>query len=216
MRNLVAVLLCLLLAFASADITGPVRVVDGDTLWVGETKVRLHGIDTPERWQTCNTEHGVAYACGEHATDELMRLIDDNPVRCVDHGDGGYDRIAGQCFAGGVDLQSAMVVGGYAYAYPEYSTAYVADERRARGANTGFWAMDMQNPAVARQAQRSTPPPAPSGDCAIKGNISDNGRIYHQPGQRWYDRTRIDQGRGERWFCSTQEAEAAGWRPARS
>lgn len=50
MRHLFALLLCLLPTHVVADISGPVRVVDGDTLWVGETKVRLHGIDTPERW----------------------------------------------------------------------------------------------------------------------------------------------------------------------
>ena len=52
--------------------------------------------------------------------------------------------------------------------------------------------------------------------CAIKGNISSDGkRIYHVPGQTWYDRTRIDRENGERWFCSEAEARAAGWRRAR-
>jgi len=48
----------------------------------------------------------------------------------------------------------------------------------------------------------------------IKGNIGSKGdRIYHVPGGRWYDKTRIDTGKGERWFCSEAEARAAGWRP---
>ncbi|MFO0227392.1 MAG: thermonuclease family protein, partial [Gammaproteobacteria bacterium] len=42
-----------------------------------------------------------------------------------------------------------------------------------------------------------------------------NGRIYHLPGGAYYARTRIDESRGERWFCSESEARAAGWRPAR-
>ncbi len=50
----------------------------------------------------------------------------------------------------------------------------------------------------------------------IKGNVSISGeRIYHVPGQAYYDETRIDRGRGERWFCSEAEARAAGWRRAR-
>lgn len=58
---------------------------------------------------------------------------------------------------------------------------------------------------------------APTGKwsqaCRIKGNISQNGeRIYHVPGGRWYARTRIDRFKGERWFCSEEEARAAGWR----
>lgn len=55
-----------------------------------------------------------------------------------------------------------------------------------------------------------------SGQCRIKGNISWGGeRIYHVPGQEYYAETRIDLGRGERWFCSEDEARQAGWRRAR-
>jgi hypothetical protein len=52
--------------------------------------------------------------------------------------------------------------------------------------------------------------------CNIKGNISYNGgqRIYHVPGQHYYDETRISTGKGERWFCSEEDARAAGWRKA--
>jgi endonuclease YncB( thermonuclease family) len=53
-------------------------------------------------------------------------------------------------------------------------------------------------------------------DCLIKGNISSSGgRIYHMPGQRYYDKTQIDASKGERWFCTEQEALAAGWRKAK-
>ncbi len=53
------------------------------------------------------------------------------------------------------------------------------------------------------------------GQCRIKGNINRKGeRIYHAPGDNWYDRTRIDPAKGERWFCSEAEAIAAGWRKA--
>ena len=52
-----------------------------------------------------------------------------------------------------------------------------------------------------------------SGSCLIKGNISENGRIYHVPGSRYYERTKIDEAKGERWFCTEEEARAAGWRP---
>ena len=72
-------------------------------------------------------------------------------------------------------------------------------------------------PAGARNAQPSTlgVVQQPSGRCTIKGNISDNGRIYHVPGSRSYEATRIDEAKGERWFCTEQEARAAGWRPPR-
>lgn len=49
--------------------------------------------------------------------------------------------------------------------------------------------------------------------CNIKGNVSTKGeRIYHVPGQEYYDETVIQSSHGERWFCSEEEARAAGWR----
>lgn len=54
---------------------------------------------------------------------------------------------------------------------------------------------------------------AQSGSCIIKGNINTRGeRIYHLPGQKYYDDTEISASHGERWFCSEEEARAAGWR----
>jgi hypothetical protein len=52
--------------------------------------------------------------------------------------------------------------------------------------------------------------------CTIKGNISINSgeRIFHVPGQRDYDSTTIRGDYGERWFCSEDDAIAAGWRKA--
>ena len=57
---------------------------------------------------------------------------------------------------------------------------------------------------------------AESNACNIKGNVSTRGeRIYHVPGQKYYDETRISASHGERWFCSEEEARAAGWRRSR-
>ena len=54
---------------------------------------------------------------------------------------------------------------------------------------------------------------APSGECNIKGNISSSGdKIYHMPGQQYYEVTKIDESKGEKFFCSAQEAEKAGFR----
>jgi endonuclease YncB( thermonuclease family) len=55
-----------------------------------------------------------------------------------------------------------------------------------------------------------------SGNCRIKGNIGSSGRIYHVPGSESYDDTQINESKGERWFCTEEEARAAGWRPAGS
>jgi hypothetical protein len=56
----------------------------------------------------------------------------------------------------------------------------------------------------------------PPAGCPIKGNIGAEGeRIYHTPWSPWYARTKIDEDKGERWFCDEAEAIEAGWRPAR-
>ena len=55
-----------------------------------------------------------------------------------------------------------------------------------------------------------------SAEPVIKGNIGAGGeRIYHVPGSPYYTRTKIDESKGERWFCTVAEAAEAGWRPAR-
>jgi hypothetical protein len=51
--------------------------------------------------------------------------------------------------------------------------------------------------------------------CNFKGNITNLGeKIYHRPDSKWYDKTFIDESKGERWFCSEDEARGAGWRVA--
>lgn len=54
-------------------------------------------------------------------------------------------------------------------------------------------------------------------NCKIKGNISygSGSKIYHMPGQEYYDSTTINEDYGERWFCSEEEARAAGWRKSK-
>lgn len=58
---------------------------------------------------------------------------------------------------------------------------------------------------------------SPASDCTIKGNISNSGeKIYHVTGCGSYDKTAIDESKGERWFCTEEEAVAAGWRKAKN
>lgn len=63
----------------------------------------------------------------------------------------------------------------------------------------------------------SKPQQTPSSNCNIKGNISTKTgeKIYHVPGQQFYNKTEIDPSKGERWFCSESEARAAGWRKSK-
>jgi hypothetical protein len=69
--------------------------------------------------------------------------------------------------------------------------------------------------AIAAPTASASAPATPTAGCRIKGNISQSGRIYHVPGSPFYDQTRIDESKGERWFCTEAEARAAGWRAPR-
>lgn len=204
-----------------ADLRGAARVVDGDTLEVGGETVRLYGIDAPERAQTCAGPEGD-WPCGRWASRRLQALVGGGVI-CDDRGTDRYGRVLSVChrLADGVDINADMVAGGAAVAFRRYALDYVGAEAVAQRAGAGLWVMGasaVERPEQFRAAQRQGQAPGQAqtvSGCAIKGNISANGRIYHLPGQYDYDRTRIDTSRGERWFCTEAEAMAAGWRRAR-
>jgi len=110
-----------------------------------------------------------------------------------------------------------MVASGWAMAYRRYSAAYIMQEDGARRARQGIWRGEVVPPWDWRRGTRlRAATDRQPGNCRIKGNISRRGeRIYHVPGGSYYGRTRIDQSKGERWFCSEREASAAGWRRPR-
>ncbi|MEM1300608.1 MAG: thermonuclease family protein [Pseudomonadota bacterium] len=193
-------------------VSGPARLVDGDTLEVGGQMVRLFGIDAPETRQTCTSFSGKSFACGTKATEALARLIGQSRVTCEGEERDSYDRLIGWCRAGGRDTNREMVRLGWAVAFRRYSDLYLAEELEAAKSGAGLWRGEFQRPSEFRAAiWAASEQEAPEG-CPIKGNISSRGKIYHAPWSRSYSRTRINPARGERWFCSEAEALAAGWR----
>lgn len=210
-------LLFLLIALAApsvADVTGRVRVIDGDTFDVAGVRVRLHGIDAPEGKQTCQTEQGANWACGAWVTSQVAVLFDGKRARCRTVDVDRYERIVARCDVNGRDVGQQIVSSGLAFAYRTYSMAYDLDEKRAAVMDRGLHASRVQRPAQYR-ATRAKGRIAPNKACTIKGNITKSGRIYHMIGQRDYERTGINPNKGERWFCSESEARAQGWRKAR-
>ena len=200
-------------AAAVAEVSGTVSVVDADTIDVGNVRVRLHGIDAPEIGQPCVMD-GQPRDCGQWARDVVVARFDGRRATCQQRDIDRYGRVVAVCRVDGQDIGAAIVSDGLAWAYRRYSDAYDLEEKGAAVAGRGLWAFEIDRPADYRAAQVRTTA-APDADCAIKGNISANGRIYHLPGGDGYDRTQINLRNGERWFCSEAEAQAAGWRAAR-
>ena len=202
---------------AAAELQGRASVTDGDTIAIHGESIRLHGIDAPESAQTC-TRAGTPWRCGQQAANALDGKIADRPVHCESLGKDRYGRMLARCRVQGEDVGAWMVRNGWALAFVRYSSDYVSEERAAERARVGIWAGSFTAPWEWRAQRRAAPAAgsvAPSSGCLIKGNINGDGqRIYHLPGQRYYERTQINVSKGERWFCTEAEARAAGWRRA--
>jgi len=200
-------------ALACSDVQGAVRVIDADTVDVGQTRVRLHAIDAPEQDQVCQTDQGVDFACGAWATAQVVDAFEGQMAVC-DHVDTDrYGRVVARCVVQGVDMGQRIVREGWAFAFRRYGLDYDLEEKAAYVAGRGLHAFQLLSPSEFRQTQvEGRVPPHPS--CTIKGNISDKGRVFHVPGQRYYQQTLIHEPSGERWFCSEAEALRAGWRAA--
>jgi endonuclease YncB( thermonuclease family) len=197
-------------------IEGMARVLDGDTIQIGITRIRLFGIDAFEGEQTCNAENGESYGCGGIATRALSALIGNEMVSCSPKGIDVYGRQLAVCRVSSIDLSSAMARQGHALAYTKYALDYVSDEAVAKDSKAGAWSGSFDMPwnyrltrtAGAAEAQRTSN--APSPNCTIKGNVrTDGARIYHLPSDPYYAKVKP-----ENWFCSIQEAQAAGFRHA--
>ena len=137
-----------------------------------------------------------------------------------------YGRLLRYVWLGGQMVNALLVQDGYAQVstYPpdvKYQELFLALQREARDAGRGLWGdacSGTATPTLAPGASVGTGVCEYSGttEPVIKGNISSSGeKIYHVPGQQYYDATVIDESKGERWFCTEAEAVAAGWRKSK-
>lgn len=194
----------------AGEASGPARVIDGDTLVIGDTTIRLHGIDAAETRQRCVTQDRKIARPGESAVEILAVLVKDG-VACFGTQLDDYGRLIATCrTATGQDINCRLVEDGWAWAFVKHSSDYMEEEASARSKHLGIWALACEPPWEFRHKRwEAAAQMAPQG-CPIKGNISENGRIYHVPWSRDYAKTRIDTTKGERWFCSEKEALEAG------
>jgi micrococcal nuclease len=206
------------------------RIVDGDTIRVEmdgtEYAVRYIGIDTPET-KAPNTP--VEYY-GPEATQRNTELVENKDIWMVrDTSETDRNgRLLRYIFVDGAFVNETLVREGYAIAkaYPPDTACtktLASAMAEAQQARRGMWQEGLNAPVAPTQA--ASGPSTGEGSacpqgcleerpgCAIKGNINSRGdKIYHLPGSGSYAGTKIDAGKGERWFCSEAEAQANDWR----
>jgi len=237
LRLLYPILALSLVTPASAQImSGPVSVIDGDSLEMTGTRIRLLGIDAPEGKQSC-TRNGAPWACGEEAAATLAAIIGGQPVTCTSSGTDAYGRTLATCQTRSIDIGREMVRRGMAIALDNAAPDYHEAAALAQRLKFGLWGGQFQTPAewraanpqaVVRAASKPEQPTRQASNartsaasqkrytnrfgCAIKGNRSIRGEwIYHLPGQQYYDATRP-----EELFCTESEAAAAGYRRSKA
>jgi len=128
-------------------ISGFAKVVDGDTIKINSKKIRLYGIDAPEKKQKCKKIYLTIsfmsftkdYMCGEVSTQKLIKKINKQKLNCNILDVDRYKRLIGECFKRNINLNSWMVSNGFAVAYRKYSKKYVSDEINAKNNKLGIW-----------------------------------------------------------------------------
>jgi len=142
-------------------LTGPAKVIDGDTIVVAGELIRLHGIDAPELDQTFSWR-GEQVVCGTMSLAALEALIAGVKVRCEVVERDRHGRLVAKVFSpNGVDIGRRLVSAGWALAYRRYSKDYVAAENEARKARRGMWRGTFVKPWVWRASSLPRPTQEP-------------------------------------------------------
>lgn len=138
-----------------ADHPCALRVLDGDTLEIGGLRIRIWGVDAPEKSQTCEGQDGTVYHCGLDATAVMVELTRGQAVTCTPKDRDRYGRTVAVCYTAAGDLGEAMVRRGWAIDYSRYSHgAYRAAEDAAKTERLGMWAGRFEMPAAWRRAHK--------------------------------------------------------------
>jgi endonuclease YncB( thermonuclease family) len=143
------------------DVTGQASVIDGDTIEIHGTRIRLWGIDAPESSQLCRGEDSLSYRCGAEAANALDVFVARRPVECRPIDMDQYGRTVAACGVGGVDLGQWLVSRGLALDWPHYSHGkYAADQDQAEKAARGMWRGSFVEPWLYRRCVKSGQRPA--------------------------------------------------------
>lgn len=143
MRLISLFMMLILLSAAPAmaqEVTGTVKVIDGNTFELNGTKMRLFGINAPPLEQICKTERKEKeYPCGKLAARALYLLVSGRTVRCLPRHEGGPQPVAAVCYLGRSNINKYMVVQGWALANRAEEPGFIRDEQAAQQVRDGFW-----------------------------------------------------------------------------
>ena len=211
-------------------------ITDGDTIKVlvdgKEESIRFLLVDTPE---TSHPRLGKQ-PFGEEAKAFTANMLEGKTAQLekdVSERDK-YGRFLAYVYVDGKSVQEELLKNGLArvaYVYPpntKHVDRYYEIQKEAQNRAVGIWSIEnyatdngfntdaVSNATTSKNEPAESTPPAQSGECNIKGNISSNGdKIYHMPGQQFYNKTEIEPSKGEKFFCSREEAEASGFRASK-
>ncbi len=199
-------------ASPSDVITGRATVIKGDVLSVNGRVVKLAGIETPAPNQRCLTRTGRPWNCGWSARTALERIVRRRNVTCTPSGDTRDGQMIARCTADEADVAEALVRNGHVFAASGFFAAYGSVETEAQAAKVGLWQGEAKRPDEWRKdvwedAKRASP-----DGCPIKGRVRATERVYSMPWSDGYGSSRIRTVRGDRWFCSEEEAQTAGFK----
>jgi endonuclease YncB( thermonuclease family) len=152
-RNAMVVFVALMPACAAAadNLAGRATVIDGDTMEIHGTRIRLWGIDAPESNQLCRGEDSLQYRCGAKAANDLDAFIAGRPVSCIPISLDQYRRTVASCSVDRTDLAEWLVGTGLAIDWPQYSKGkFNLIQRKAEHEGRGMWAGSYVEPWLYR------------------------------------------------------------------
>lgn len=204
--------------FATRIVEGKASVLGGDSLRINGAVVRLAGVEAPEADQKCFGANKKRWACGEAAQAALQQIVKGKTVRCEVSGADAAGRSLGRCLTVNTgtsqDVAETLVRQGAVFAEGGLLASYTSVESEAKAKKVGLWRGEAERPAGYRNKLWEAAAKAAPDGCPIKGQVAGEAKTYVLPWSPDYGTVKVRATRGERWFCSEGEAQAAGWKIA--
>ena len=145
------------------EISGNAKIIDGDTIKINSKKIRLYGIDAPEKKQTCKRPYLEIfififyedYSCGQKSTEALIKKINNQKITCQIFDIDYFKRLIGECYKRKINLNAWLVSNGHAVAFRKYSKKYISNETIAKQEKKGLWQGKFEMPWDYRKSNKN-------------------------------------------------------------